>query len=565
MKLKVFSILALAGTVVLSGCGANKSSGTEPTKAAESATPAAKTETPVKPVDLTWFSTVGGWNPPQWTTEPATVMGEQTKKTGLTFSFNIPAQDGDTKLNLMMISSSDSFPDVITTIGPDMGKKLVEAGKVWELEEFLKKYDPESHLLKDYPADVKQQMIKHYGGWYAIGSHMTSNDARKVYPPSSDYFADVAKYAENKGVIVNANMMKEAGIALSDLKTEDGVLAALKKVKDMKLTVDGQPVIPLQIHGKNYHGETLQFLQRSFGAMPIDKDGKHRHIYMSPENKHAIQFLFKAAQGGYFDPGQMTTDNAAIEANLLSKRVFMLIGGANMGKYDQLDFWVSPGAILTNEGATPVFPFFSEPDRGWMQTQISKSTKEPEKLAKWLSYVTSAEGMTLNHFGIEGVHYTKDDKGLITRTDEGIQALTDSIKTAVDIFWQFTNMAFLENVQPAPTKREGTGGLIEMEAKTAYARSPEVVRYDASVLKLPGDFYAPGSKNAATRDQIQQFYEAQVAKMVLAKDEAAFNKLYDEFVAKMKQLKVDELNAALDAELQKKSQEMGVTVKGINS
>ena len=106
------------------------------------------------------------------------------------------------------------------------------------------------------------------------------------------------------------------------------MLAALKKVKDMKLTVNGQPVIPLQLHGKNYHGESLQYLQKSFGAMPIDKDGKFRNIYMSPENKHAIEFLFKTAQGGYFDPGQLTTDNAAIEANLLSGRVFMFIGRA---------------------------------------------------------------------------------------------------------------------------------------------------------------------------------------------------------------------------------------------
>lgn len=566
MKLKVLSILSMAGAIVLTGCSGNNSgSGSDPTKAAESTTPAAKTETPAKPMDLNWFVTVGGWNPPQWTTEPGTVTGEQTKKTGLTFTYNIPAQDADTKLNLMMVSSSDSFPDVITTIGPDMGKKLVEAGKIWDLEEFLKKYDPESHLLKDYPADVKNEMIKHYGGWYAIGSHMVSNDARKVYPPSSDYFADVSKYADNKGVVVNKNIMEQAGIQLSDLKTEDGVLAALKKVKDMKLTVDGQPVIPLQIHAKNYHGETLQFLHRSFGAMPIDKDGKFRNIYMSPENKHAIQFLFKTAQGGYFDPGQMTTDEAAIEANVLSKRVFMFMGGLPKSKFDQVDFWVSPGAILSSEGTKPVFPFYSEPDRGWMQTHISKSAKEPEKLAKWLSYMTSPEGMTLSQFGIEGVHYTKDDKGLITRTEEGIQAQKDSTKTAVDIFWQFVNMPFLENVQPAPTKREGAGGLIEMEAKTAYARSPEVVRYDASVLKLPGDFFAPGGKNATIRDQIQQYYEAQVAKMVLAKDEATFNKLYDEFVAQMKQLKVDELDAAQDAELQKKSKEMGVTVKGANS
>ena len=42
-------------------------------------------------------------------------------------------------------------------------------------------------------------------------------------------------------------------------------------------------------------------------------------------------------------------------------------------------------------------------------------------MAKWLSFMTSPEGMTLSNFGIEGVHYTKDDKGLITRTDKGIQ------------------------------------------------------------------------------------------------------------------------------------------------
>ena len=115
---------------------------------------------------------------------------------------------------------------------------------------------------------------------------------------------------------------------------------------------------------------------------------------------------------------------------------------------------------------------------------ISKSTKEPEKLAKWLSFMTSPEGMTLSSFGIEGVHYTKDDKGLITRTEKGIQDQKDSTKTAVDIFWQFANMAFLENMHPAPTKREGAGGLIEMEAKTAYGENAGS-RYD---MMLPYGF-----------------------------------------------------------------------------
>ncbi|MFC5467956.1 extracellular solute-binding protein [Cohnella suwonensis] len=563
MKMKVFSILALAGTVVLSGCGANNSkSGAEPTKAAGSATPSAVTEAPV---DLSWFATAGFWNPPQWKTESGTVSGEITKKTGLTFSYNIPAQDGDTKLSLLMVSSSKNFPDVITTVGPDMSQKLASSGKVWKLEEFLKQYDPESHLLKDFPADMKKELVKRDGDWYAIPSHMVSGDLRKQYPPSSAYFEDSAKYGDNKGIVVNTNILKQAGLSLDDLKTEDGLLAAFKKVKDMKLAVDGQPVIPLQVSGKSYHGETFQFLQKSFGAMPIDKDGKFRDILLAPETKHAIEFLFKAANGGAFDAGQLTMDNAAVEAALLSGRVFAYMGNLANAKFDKLDFWVSPGAILSNQGTKPVFPFWSEPAAGWMQTFISKETKEPEKLAKWLSFMTSPEGMTLIHFGIEGVEYTKDDKGLIVRTEKGIQDQKDSPKTGLDIFWQFANIAFLENVQPAPTKREGAGGLIEMEAKTALGRSPEIVRYDSSVLNLPGSFYAAGGKNVTLREQIKLYMEAQVSKMLLAKDEAAFNKLYDEYVAQLKTLKVDELDAARDAELQKKSQEMGVTVKGVNS
>ena len=58
---------------------------------------------------------------------------------------------------------------------------------------------------------------------------------------------------------------------------------------------------------------------------------------------------------------------------------------------------------------------------------------------------------------------------------------------------------------------------------------------------------------------------SQISKIVLAKDQASFNQFYDEFIAKLKELKVPELDAGKDVELQKKSKEMGVTVKGVNS
>ena len=36
--------------------------------------------------------------------------------------------------------------------------------------------------------------------------------------------------------------------------------------------------------------------------------------FSAPETKQALEFLYKAQRGGYFDPGQLTVDNAAVKA-----------------------------------------------------------------------------------------------------------------------------------------------------------------------------------------------------------------------------------------------------------
>lgn len=562
MKWRFFAGLALAGAVALSGCS-SKSSTENTNSAAPEAVQSKAADT--APVNLTWFSSIGFWNPPQtWNTDPNTVTGAMTKKTGLTFSFNIPAQDGETKLSLMLVSS-ENLPDVITVAGDVMAKKLIQSDKVWKMDEFLNKYDPDSHLLKDFPNDIKKGLIERDGGWYDIPSHISGSDSRKQYPPSSEYYDDAFKYRQGKGIMFNEKLMKQAGIALSDLKTEDGVLAAYKKVKDMKLTVDGAPVIPLQLDGKNYQGEALQVLQRSFGAMYIDKEGKYRDTLFAPETKQAIEFLFKAAQGGYFDPSQLTVDVAAAKAAVLSGRVFSFIGNtSNTGFVDQ-DFWVSNGPILSNKGTKPVLARSSSPGTGWMQTYISKSTKEPERLAKWLSYMSSPEGMYLHYFGFEGTHYKLNDKGLVVITEKWTQDNKDQSKTGVGAFWPFANGAWSDHVSQAPTSKTGGDGLVAMQVQNAYGKAAETVKYDDVATVLPGDFFAPGSKNASIRDQVQLYKEAQISRMVLAKDAATLNKLYDEYIVKLKELGLTELDTNKNEQFQKKSKVLGISIKGINS
>lgn len=553
-KLKVLTVLSLAGVIALSGCSsAKKEASSAAPKETNGATASAA------PVKATWFADASFWNAPSpWNIDPKTVEGAITQKTGLTFDFNIPAQDGGTKLNLML-TTSEALPDLITLTDENLEKKLISSGKVWKLDEFLKQYDPSSPLLTKFPQDVIKAQIKRDGGRYSIPSHVSSPDRQKTYPPSSDVVVDLAKYGLNNNVMFNETLMKEAGLTVNDLKTEDGVLAAFEKVKSMK--VDGAPVVPLQINGKVYWAATIPTLQDSFGSMSVDKDGNYRDQYFSPETKHVLEFMFKTAKGGYFDPGQMTMDDGAMKTAVQSGRVFCFIGNvAQTGLDDPTKGtkWVSAGAIHSNQNTKPVHANYSAVATGWMQTYVSKTAANPERLAKFLDFMSSDEGQLLWNFGFEGEHYTLKD-GLVIKTEKGIQDAKDGPKTGVGMFWPFANGAFNDHVAPPPTASE----LMSMQVRTAEGR--EAVLFDGSTFQWPGDFIPAGSKMANDLAQIDIYKHAQVSKIILAKDEASFNKAYDEMISKLKQMGQTEIDAKFNEQFHKNEQEMGVTLKGVNS
>jgi putative aldouronate transport system substrate-binding protein len=564
MKLKHLSILTLVGAITLAGCSSTTSK--DPSSSAPQITQAAASATPTgAPVKANWFSDISFWTPPSpWNSDPNSVEGTITKATGLTFELNVPAQDADTKLNLMIVSNALS--DVITISNDVMVKKLIKADKVWNLEELLKKYDPTSPLLTTFPADLKKALTTRDGGWYAYPSHMDTPDARKLYPPSSEYFSDGAKYRSGYAIMFNEQLLKEAGLTLADVKTEDGVLAAFKKVKDMKY--NGASVIPFLVDGKTYQSTTLDTLEVSFGAMPIDKNGNYRDKILAPETKHALDFMFNAAQGGAFDQGQVTLDAAGTQAAVTSGRVFAFIGNsANTGftEIGKPSTWVSGGPIFSNQKTKPTYGRNDQAATGWMQTFISKSAKDPERLAKWLSFMASNEGMLLNYYGFKDDGYTLNDKGLAVQTEKGMQQAKDQAKTGVFAFWPFHNIAWHDHATEAPTSPTGADGLMAMQIQTAYAKNPETFLYDNSVLSLPSDFIPAGSKMANDQAQIKTYLEFQISKIVFAKDAATENKLYNEMISKLKQMGIDEIGTKMNEQLQKQAKDLGVTVKGVNS
>jgi putative aldouronate transport system substrate-binding protein len=553
-KSVVIAIMSLVlAVVLLSDCSGNDTDGSSGSMRV--------TQTPEK---ATWFSEVGYWTPPiPWSTDPKTVQGVITMRTGLTFAFNIPPLDGATKLSLKLLSGEE-LPDVMSITNAELAKQLIDSGKVWNMEELLQRYDPESHLLTGFPPDLKQVLTERDGGWYAIPSHISTDDARKRYPPSAPYYVD-GQFRKNNAIMVNRNILDRLGLKLEDIKTEEGLFAAYRMIKDRKLTVEGAPVIPLQVDGKDYYNATIETLQNMFGAMPVDKNGVYRDRLLAPETKQVLHFLYQAYRAGYFEAGQLTMDATTVSAAVQSGSVFSFIGNTANTGFSEQDYWVSPGPILSNAGTSPTLGRNMKAPSGWFQTYISKSTKYPEKLAKWLSFMSSDEGMTLHYYGFEGTHYTRNEKGLIVQTAEGRKASADFAKTGVFSFWPFHNVSWHDAVTEAPTVLTGADGLLAMQVQTAFGKDPATVLYDNSVFMLPVDFLPSGSELANDQEQINLFKEAQITTIVLSKNDAAFSENYDELIARLKELGIEEIDAKINKQVQKKMQEQDMMIIGVNS
>ena len=89
-------------------------------------------------------------------------------------------------------------------------------------------------------------------------------------------------------------------MSLTALSTEQGLLDALKKVKDSNLKVNGADVIPLLVDGKNYWDTTMRSITSQFGGMNVDKQGNYRDLIYSSGYKHALEFLNKCVNAGIY-------------------------------------------------------------------------------------------------------------------------------------------------------------------------------------------------------------------------------------------------------------------------
>ena len=555
---KSFLAAALAGVMALglAACGSDSTDSSKTGSTTGSSTAGGTDE-------LYWFSDVSGWGPStaNWKTEESPATEYIEENFGLTLNVEQPPTDASTKLGLMI--ASGDLPDLMSITDSDMYKQLVSAGKVWDMKTFLETYDPDSHLLKDFPEDIKQALVDTYGDWYSYPSHMESADNRETFVPDDQVWVDVVEKGDNSCIMLNKDIMDAVGITEDDVKTEEGFYAACEKVKTSGYTVEGQSVLPVVLHADQWINNSLDaVISNNFGVVPVDANGNYVHKETTPGYKNALKFVNNLIQKGYLDVNTMTIDETALKTYLDAKRVFCWIG--NQAQQDKTNMpWVSYGPIAASNGAKPVLGKDLSAGTGWIQTLVSKDCKNPEKIAKMISWLSSKEGLMSNYYGVEGTDYTVDEKGIVTRTEEGTKSYAENYNNNI-MMWPFANTSFERSTEPVPEANTNRGE--EVQLMTAFGKGENTYIYDSSLLSFQNSqVLEPSSDLGLKLGQVKTYLESEKTKIVTAGSDDAFEKEYQSMLDTLDSYSIKEIDAEYDKVYKEYCEKKGTSIEDVNA
>ena len=525
-KLKKMMALLFACSMLVTGCTGktdqvNKEVQEEaPAKAAEAAA-----SEDVEPgylknkddkVKLSWYINFS-WFPTKWGVDPTSKAF--TEKTGVDIEFIVPAGNEEAKLNTMI--AAGTLPDIIT-LGWDAPQinQMIEGEMLYPLNELADKYDPYFYKV------ANPQRLS----WY------TKEDGNVYgYPNASFAPDDYEKYniSSNLTFLVRKDMYEAIGSP--DMSTPEGFTNALKKAKEMFPTVDNQPLIPLGLHEfQERTNESLEKHLPDFLAVPYEKDGKFHDRTTDPEVIKWLKILRGLNEQGLLAEDVFVDKRPQMEEKIAQGRYFsMLFKRTDMAKQEKMLFEKDPNSIYIaidgpKNGNGDPHTLTAGGIAGWTLTLISKNCKNPDRAIQLMSYMMSEEGQKLIWFGPEGIgHESVDGKpvwkpeawDLLTRDRNAYDQQIGGDAT----YWMLMDNAMYQQWYVSPPEP-----LKQLEDWT-YPYAISTSEY--------GDVEPPaGSEEEVINLKVKELYMQALVKMLLAKSDAEFDTVLNDFLAKRDEL-----------------------------
>ncbi|MFF2092241.1 extracellular solute-binding protein [Paenibacillus sp. NPDC058174] len=522
MKQGVAVILAVILMLSMAACTKSEPKESTPTEKPAESTPPAGEAAPnpdepawkldTSPVELSWF--VGAsWYAHAWGESLASKY--VTEKTGVNVKLEVPSGEANEHITLMM--TSGKLPDLITMGSWENAvKKLWEGDHVYALNELAEQYDP--YFFKVAGDGTLKWYRQENGNTYGV-----PNDS---YSPNLMH--ETGMTAANQTFLVRKDLYEEMGSP--DLSTPEGFLDALQLLKDKYSKYKGQSISPFFAQGNVPYGMT-EYLQNLL-AVPHEQEGK---VYDRINDSDYIKWLktFRTAyERGLLNVDFLVDSDTQIEEKTNNARYFMMIREWNgMAAVNPMlaasanpdSHYIAVDGPQNSKGdSAKLFPGNMD---GWMVTMISKSVKNPERAIRFLTYLASEEGQRDLFLGKEGETWELANDKPQLKADMVELISTDIEKLEkeygiMDTYWMMRNPVIINQWRP-----EKAPVIKQMED---FANKQADI--DSGIYK--GLDPLGDSDVAVAWSRISQNWEEVMPELIMAKDEAAFDKIFESFLSR---------------------------------
>lgn len=473
------------------------------------------------PVTLDWYINEG-WFSKKW--NPSITLYDKivTETTGVNINIMIPSAGGNEKLFAM--AASGELPDIMTIDNWNgVREQMTDNGSFRPMNQVAEKYAPE--LLQTIPESMKDWLRREDGNWYAITNFFTA----------PEWMHEGSYIENNNGVVARKDIMDQLGIRPEDFTTQEGTIAALKKVRKANLSYNGKKVFPLYVQWNDW------VFTRMWGTPWEKADGSWEDYRMHPKYIEVYQFLNRLWREGLLSNDNLTQwAGSVIEQGLC----FAYIGSLDdirqsmtiLTHADSKMFYTPVGPIRAKDGSQP---YFDQSGTGWTSTYITKDCTHPDRAVRLLSFLASEEGQMLGWFGVEGDTYdvvkgkAQFSKQYL-RMEQEDPEMADKVY-GIDTFWPMQQKQFYQR-------------WVDPQALPLYDRNFHNIAqfYSSFAVHTPetmGVGPAQGTVEASVRDSIDKYWTKQARRMVLAGSAAEVEKIYADMVTQVKLMGYDKLYA----------------------
>ncbi|WP_394185708.1 ABC transporter substrate-binding protein [Metabacillus halosaccharovorans] len=525
-SMKMMLFLLLSFVLVLSGCS-SKSSSDEGDGKKDGVT------------ELTLFSADIH---SQWDDMQSPVSKLVTEKTGVTINPEFDVNGGTQKIALMV--ASGEYPDLIVPKGG--AGTLVEAGALIDLTDLIEEHAPNlKKIYGDYLSRLK---------W--------SNDDESIYilPTAA---IDQQYFSPSHGVGLQHAVVKELGYP--EIKTLKDFENAIRDYKEKNPTIDGQPTLGLSLLADDWR-IMISTTNPAFWSTGASDDGEFyvdpetyeaTFHYKRPEEKEYFRWLNHMNDEGLLDPESFVQKYDQYLAKLSSGRVLGIIDDdwqfaeaqrslREQGKADKM-YGLYP-ATLSEDIKHANFQSAGYL-AGW-GIGISVDAEDPVAAIKFLDFLASEEGQTLQNWGIEGEHYEMvDGKRVISEEemDERNNNANYVKETGVGVLKGFAP-SYGDGVEDStgqtytiasPEQVKDSYTDVEKEVLTNYGVEmwkdlyPQADEFPVKPWGAAFNITVPGDSELALIEQkVLDIVKKRIPEVILA-DPADFDKLYDNFLAEI--------------------------------